>query len=497
MEIELKLLMEPSDLERVSRSTVVSKARRGRTRTVVLHTIYYDTPDGLLWREGVALRLRRAGTRWIQSLKGGGEEYGGLHRREEIEWPVAAGAPDVGLLLTTPHAKLISRSRVIRNLVPVFETEFRRRRIDLELSDGSTAQLCLDSGEVRAGKLSEPICEAEVELVRGESGALLGFARDLLLERNFRIGTLSKAERGHAIAASAGPQGPVRAVHIPMDGSAGAAEAFGRIVQSAARQVHGNERGFLELADPEYLHQLRVGLRRLRVALALPRGEAWEASSRPVRERLAALSRLLGEARNWDVFAGEVLRPRAAHCDAKLLSGLKSRAGLRRASALSAARDGLRSRDTTRIWLDLAGLMTAPHAVDGANARAFASASLDLRHRRLQKAAETLDSPENMHRLRIAAKKLRYVSEFFADLYPHKKVKRYLAALAGLQDDLGAVNDATICRQLVTRADAGVRPLPAEARGIALGWIAAGGATAESRVKHTLKGPLGAAAFWR
>ena len=489
--------MEPAELERTSRSRVVSNARIGRGRSALLHTVYYDTPDGLLWSNGVALRLRRAGNRWMQTLKGAGEEIGGLHQRVEIEWPVVADTLDFDVLLDTPFAKLFRRPKVRNSLSPVFETEFRRRSIDVDLPGGTRALLCLDSGEIRAGGTTEAISEVEVELVRGETSALLDFAGDLLGERVFRMGMWSKAERGHALVSSAGNPAPVRAGRIDLEGISNSGEAFSRIVRSAAVQVHGNVDGFLEHADPEYLHQLRVGLRRLRVALSLPRDESWESASRSLRDRIRLLSRTLGEARNWDVFAGEVLKPMATHCDAKMLAGLRSRTGLRRSAALASARAALVGRETTQIWLDLARLLTGPRPGLNGSARQFAAASLNLRYRRLFKAAENIDSPEAMHRLRICAKKLRYLSEFFAGLYPRHKVKRFISSLGALQEELGAVNDAATCRKLVAQADAGAKPLGAEARGVALGWIAAGGALAEVRARGAIKAPMDADPYWK
>ena len=60
-----------------------------------------------------------------------------------------------------------------------------------------------------------------------------------------------------------------------------------------------------------------------------------------------------------------------------------------------------------------------------------------------------------------------------------------------------AVNDAAICAQLVAKADAGAKPLAAESRGLAMGWIAAGAARAAGRAQAAIPGPVGARAFWK
>ena len=501
LEIELKLLLAAADLRRIGRCGAVTDARRNSGTVRKLHTVYFDTPDQLLRRNQVALRLRRSGRSWIQTVKGGGTEIGGLHSREEIEWTVLGGAIDLDLLATSPFAKLFARSRVRRDLAPAFETAFQRRTIDLQLANGALAQLCLDQGEILAGAAREAICEAEIELLSGDPMALLDFADQLLNEIPFRIGPQSKAERGYALAAlNAGTAaGPMRAGRVAISAADDPQAVFARIVASTASQVHANESGLLDGKNPEYLHQMRVGLRRLRTALAMPRGESWESASRPLRHRLRQLSRSLGEARNWDVFVHEIMRPMIAHCGSRQLAGLRIRAWRRRAAALATAREAVRTREYTRLWLELARLMSSNAAGirdTTSSSTVMAQAMLGRRFRGLSEGLAGEADEGKLHRLRIAAKKLRYVSEFFSALYPGKKLRRFLAPLAELQEVLGNINDATIAQALVAGANQGASPLDAQARGFALGWIAAEQAQAMRGIKRAMKAPLKAGIFW-
>ena len=82
-------------------------------------------------------------------------------------------------------------------------------------------------------------------------------------------------------------------------------------------------------------------------------------------------------------------------------------------------------------------------------------------------------APADLHRLRIAAKRLRYATEFFAPLFDEKAARDYRAVLARLQDALGSYNDAVKMTLLAERASRGLTGAPAnEARGIMLGWSA-------------------------
>ena len=167
METELKLLLAPQDLRRLRRDPRIKALQQGRASTRRVHSVYYDTPELALLRAGLALRLRSDGGRWLQTLKTEGQAAAGLHLREEWEWPLPGEALDFGLLATTPEAKLFRAPRLRAALAPVFTTEFERTSLRLGFADGSLAELCLDSGEIRSGRRASAISEAEIELLAG------------------------------------------------------------------------------------------------------------------------------------------------------------------------------------------------------------------------------------------------------------------------------------------------------------------------------------------
>jgi CHAD domain-containing protein len=186
----------------------------------------------------------------------------------------------------------------------------------------------------------------------------------------------------------------------------------------------------LRSADPEHLHQLRVGLRRLRAALRayrkiLPRKK----SGRVVRE-LRRLSPVLGNARDWDVLIG-----RSAP-DARM----RARAGAAREAAIAA----LGRAKFARLLGAARALRAAPadQPLD-----AFAAASLERAHRKLMKAARRMDwtDERRRHAVRIRVKRLRYACEFFAPIFD---AGRFLDSLKLLQQILGELNDIAVGRRL-------------------------------------------------
>lgn len=519
MEVELKLLVAPADLERVEHHPALRELHRWAGHKERLATVYYDTPEFDLARAGVALRVRRSGDRWMQTLKADGEAVAGLHTRDELEWPLDGEAIDLAALDGSRYRKLFADGRVRERLQPVFTTEFDRAARLISFPDGTAAELAIDRGEIRAGARSAPISEAEIELKTGDAQRLFALARELARDVPLRLGHESKAERGYALAgAAAAPPRKARPVLLAHGLSAGA--GLRRIAVACITQMQANEAGTLEGRDPEYLHQFRVGLRRLRSCLGIAGMAIGKEVVAPLTEELGWLGTALGPARDWDVFAAETLARLAREFDATedLNAFLARCAAIRRAHG-DAARDAVSSSRYTALLLalgesfardDLAGLQHSG-AGEGAEREAeaarlsagvgdFAASVLDKYHRRLRKRGAGVPeaSPAERHRARIAAKKLRYAAEFFASLHPPKRVRRYVDALEDLQDILGALNDAAIAGRLLDEAAAaGPDPVAPRIEGLVRGWIGATAAHELARYRRAWREFDAVKPFWR
>jgi len=521
MEVELKLLVAPHDLARVERHPALKGMRRWAARREHLATVYYDTPDFDLAREGVALRVRRSGERSIQTLKAEGTAAAGLHAREELEWPLAAnGSPDLAVLEETPYRHLFARKRVRERLQPVFTTEFDRAARMVAFADGTAAELAIDHGEIRAGERAAPISEAEIELKTGDAHRLFALAREIARDVPIRLGHASKAERGYALASGA-PAAPQKARPIALDGPLSAGAALRRIAFACIAQMQANEDGLLVGRNPEYLHQFRVGLRRLRSCLGLAGLALGKPAIAGVAAELRWLQNALGPARDWDVLTTETFASlaRSVHAGAELKAFRARCARIRRAHG-EAARDAVRSPRYTTLLLalgeqfghdDLAGFVRQTPPADGAPpahhrpglaapVTEFAASVLDRLDKRLRKhgAGVPKATPEARHQARIAAKKLRYATEFFSALFPKKRVAPYLAALEELQDILGALNDAVVADRLLAEAVAATgQPVPQRVDGLVRGWMAAVAVNELAGFKRAWRGFEDAKAFWR
>jgi len=460
IERELKFRLPARSASRVWNLLPGTSAARRRS----VESVYYDTADRRLRSAHAALRLRRDGRRWLMCFKSERAPATGLAQRSEWEVPVARAAFAPGALPLEAIAKAtrIDLRRVIQRLAPVFTTRFTRQSVELALPGGAVAELCVDVGRIVAGRRAAPIRELELELRAGDLASLLDFADGLIAPLGLQLEPLSKAERGYRLAAGERP-GPVKAQRPVLSGGESAQAAMQAVVQACLEQVEANASGVAEDLDPEYLHQLRVGMRRLRSALrtfeALGDAKDFRAPAAGVRRLMPTL----GKARDWDVFCAGLER-RAQSDEAALLL---RRARARRADARGEARALVGSARFQHFLLGVLRWMDeAPWRRGRKAARPvaeYARRALGRLERRVLRLGEGLDWADaaRRHRLRIRAKRLRYACEPFAALYPGGAMERYLDGLESLQDILGELNDIAVGRRLLRalrlgRGDAGV-----------------------------------------
>jgi triphosphatase len=247
------------------------------------------------------------------------------------------------------------------------------------------------------------------------------------------------------------PVAPRRWQQPPARPGASAQSTAAAILDAALARARANARGALESPDPEYLHQLRVGLRRYRSAVRLFRGLLRGKTSRQMARKARESMRPLGEVRDWDVCV-EWLRA------AKAPQPLLRRARLRR----EAARSALGPLHLSRLEVEGAAWKRKARPLEPLSARALSKARRKVMKRL---AGIDWDNADQRHGLRIAVKQLRYACDFLGG---------ETRALETLQDSLGRLNDVAVVRRLLAdlalpatilrRMDANERRLLAQAR---------------------------------
>jgi inorganic triphosphatase YgiF len=208
------------------------------------------------------LRVRREGRRYVQTIKS--SDNAGLFERNEWETEIAGKEPNLSKARGTALEPLLT-DKLRRRLKPLFETRVRRTIYPV-VDNRHAIAVAVDRGTIDTGKRSQRLCEIELELERGTSAKLFDIARKLSQALPARLAVKSKSERGYAIV-DGEQESPVKAIPVDIPAGASAREAFRMIGLACLRQVINNEPALVK-GDPEGVHQMRVGLRRLRAAMS-------------------------------------------------------------------------------------------------------------------------------------------------------------------------------------------------------------------------------------
>ncbi|MDP9893549.1 inorganic triphosphatase YgiF [Variovorax boronicumulans] len=532
MEIEFKFQIPPDRLKAVE-----TALRRGTVVRTRLQARYFDTADQALAAEGIVLRLRKEGRRWVQTVKATGDNA--LHRLEHnVDLGTAAtggASPAIdpqrhqGTPVGERLAKVLAASGA--PLVERQSTDIVRLTRDVRVTGpgGAVVEMALDVGKVVAyagtpEQCESPVCELELELKRGDVQGLVSLARRWSQQHGLWFSTVSKAERGARLLAKVEVVPAVKA-ETPRFPE-GKDKLDGRAIQQAivasclAQMLPNASEIAAGSTDEEQIHQLRIGIRRLRTALrevaGLDAGSAlfdaagWEPP-------LVEAFRALGDLRDREQVV-KLAQPQLREAGAPEFDPLAG-GGDDAATDVRSPGDVVRAPAFQSVLVSLIGFTAAappeeaaPKTEDAATPPTPTPMSLNdarrLLRKRLQhlhkqavrdgKRFESLDT-ESQHRVRKRLKRLRYLAEFVAPLFDAEgkstsssAAERYLKHLRPAQDALGEFNDEAVALALYREATA------RDGRAwLAVGWFSARHAVHAKACRKALSEIEEAPRFWK
>lgn len=503
-EIELKLLVAPGHLGDFEDAPVMSAHARNKGTRRHLKSAYYDTRKRLLWRNGLSLRVRQIGNRFVQTIKT--QETDDPLRRGEWEASVPSLEPDLALALPFVPERLREGLTPDR-LETVFVTDIHRHQRMLDLPTG-TVEVAFDHGVITAGERRMPVNEIELELKSGSTAAIYEIARRLAEHGAVRPSIHAKSARGFDLATDRAP-GAEKPRKLDLDPAVSLDESFAIVLRSCFGHLLQAIPAAEDGRDVEGVHQLRVALRRLRAALQLMHAIGARSRLESLRSDARWLAQSLSAARDWDVFQTETLPVVAQACASlggftalrEIAERHRTNAYRRIRSALAGARAtgfllGLGEWIETRGWRsdvspETLGQLALP-AID------FAAIVLQARHAKVLKRGRHFKSQtaERRHELRLALKKLRYSVDFLLPLYGDRKAaKKYARRLARLQERLGLYNDMATTNRLL--AGLGSESTEGAIAAAAItGWQAHAMNGAEAPLREAWRGFVGATPPW-
>jgi CHAD domain-containing protein len=420
-----------------------------------IERVFWDTFDGRLHRAGLAL-VASAGRLVLCDATTYAEQATAAHKRGTARL-LAAELPAgplrerleelVEMRAVTPVARVRSRMAPLNVLDDIGKIVVRLR----------VEEPALVVGEQRLG------LSPRLHLV-----GVLGYDRELV-----RIGELLTAELGlvaaprpiqdDAVEAAGGTVGGVSAkLKLDLDGDDRADVAAVKILRRLLEVVRVNLPGTLADVDSEFLHDLRVAVRRTRALQRELRGVFAPEPLRVFRDGFKELQRVTGPTRDLDVQLLEFdalargLPGGVAGDVAPLRRLLEEHLVAERRAMVRALRSD-RTRTLLDNWSDFLDRLPADAEVAGGPDAARPLGDVVGRriarvYRRMVKMGAAIDEhgpAEALHELRKQGKELRYLLEFFSSVYPSGVVKPMVSSLKRLQDVLGRFQDREVQAELL------------------------------------------------
>ena len=423
---------------------------------------FYDTFDGRLHRAGLSL-VHEAGR--LALLEGGHSERAGAHQPRPPKHLLAADLPTGRLReLLLP---LVER-RALTRLVLV-ESRKRPLRV-LDDEDKTVVRLVLEEPRVvgdgegalrpRLHAIGVRGYDKELTRVRGLLETALGLvAADVSLQDEA------------AARAGGSPGGVTSKPRVSLEPDERSDRAAGRILQALLEVIEANLPGAVADIDSEFLHDLRVSVRRTRSLLRQLRPAFPAEPVQHFRAEFRWLQRVTGPSRDLDVYVLEfddfsATLPEQRRPELGALRELLIERRVRERRRMVRA---LRSERTGRLlteWREFLTGLEEPGAAVGPAAEypvvQLASARIAKVYKRIVKAGKRIDDsspPQALHELRKQGKELRYLLELFTSLYPAHVTKPMLRTLRALQEMLGRFQDREVQAQLIRSLGEEVRTL--------------------------------------
>ncbi len=493
IEIELKLRIDPKHVSRLKLAPVLREVKEGRRLlTTHLVSIYHDTPKLSLARKGVALRVRKKGTKgWEQTVKASNGLREALPERHEWNVELTDGVLDIEKFTDEDVVALLDKHVKKKKIERIFESDLKRSAVDLTYRD-AVMELAIDQGVVRTAEKEAPLSEVELELKEGHPAALFDLALELQRTVPLFLSMRSKASRGRALYLDEKP-GFYKSAPVGLSADMSAETAFRAVLAQGLRMILGNEVCVREDIHIEGCHQMRVGMRRLRVTFNLFKKNLPQGEGILIRRLLKHCTKALDGLRDWDVFLTATLPMiEERFPDHPGIADLRKAAAKQRDHALEIAREMLESFEYQQLLLLLGAWSSYSRWASGADAaqmKAMSASVSKLAEPLLSRAYKRLTRRGNdvgkltvpqLHALRLDVKQMRYSTDSFGEIYGAKPVKKFRKELAGLQEILGWLNDVAVAEARLLALKPQLTKDGMVAVGLVAGWF---GAQADHRLQ--------------
>jgi CHAD domain-containing protein len=412
-----------------ARDVLGSRADVRADRARTSRAVFYDTFDGRLYAEGVTLRHLDGRLALLEKATG-----------DELAGDAATAARRLFAEdLPEPLRERLADVIEMRALVPVARLRLRRQTLAVLNEDAKTVvRLAVETPDGFPSRVS-------AVAVRGYDGELT------------QVSELSELTEAtvplvdEAVAANGGrPEGTSSKLDLTLEPGQPANEAAAVVFDRLLEVIGDNLPGTLEDVDSEFLHDLRVAVRRSR-SLQRQFKSIYPDRLQHFRDEFKRLQQVTGDLRDLDVYMldFDALKRSLPPPMREDLEPLRAILSHHRARALNTTRRALRARRTEDALSEWRSFVHDAPTADRSVAD-LASRRIRRVYRKMVKMGSAIDddSPAaDLHELRKVGKELRYLLEFFQSLYPPDVVKPLIKTLKGLQEMLGRFQDREVQAQ--------------------------------------------------
>lgn len=278
MEVELKFLLSEQNVTAFEQVILDCPFQVDAKPLKQLRNAYYDTPELDLRNFDIGFRTRSCQSAesegyFEQTVKLAGQDLGGLHQRPEynIRYQQDESTPtfpDLRSFDSDIWPSGFDTDRIQSQLQELFATDFERKTWDVTLWDGTVVECVLDRGAVIAREQQEPICEVELELVKGKVSSLFQLAKYIAANIGVRLGGSSKAARGYRLAAGKELKSSNLEInHFTQDVTV--EQALSQLLSHAVKFLQHNEIVFQASNSPRALRRVIDGVSLISHVLSL------------------------------------------------------------------------------------------------------------------------------------------------------------------------------------------------------------------------------------
>jgi CHAD domain-containing protein len=460
---------------------------------------WLDTFDWRLYRAGLTLEQAACRDRTVLLLTGRDGEILATQQLTQATlpcWPCLVSELPPG-----PIRELAEPVAGVRALCPVVRATSKLTELRALNDDAKTvARLAIDRMAVTFPARAVAPVRLMLTPVRGYAGITDRIGGAITSVPGIVAAPGSALETALAAAGLRAGDQPGKAAALQLSPAVPAAKGLATILTALLDAVEANVPGTIRDIDTEFLHDLRIAVRRTRSALKLCGRVLPAGLTREYRAEFRWLGDLTSPTRDLDVYlldfghmtAGLIaaspsdlapfhdylVRSRATQ-HRRLVTGLRSARFARLTASWRAALEDVRPAGKRPTLAQLAG-----DRISAAQRKALQAGQL----------INASSPPESLHELRKRCKELRYLIEMFGSLHDPAERWQAVRELKALQDCLGSFQDAEVQRTEI-RAFAGRlladRSVPAETL-LAMGEIAAGLAVAQRDARREFDGRFAA-----